>query len=96
MDEDRISLSAYCLHYRIDQSFIDALENEGLVSVIRTPGERYILHDQLAELERYRHLHYDLEINIEGIDAIRHLLRHLEELQSEMRLLKRRIQIYES
>ena len=49
---------------------------------------------QLGELERYTHLYYDLSINIEGIDAIRHLLRRIEDLQERVRKLENELHFY--
>ena len=40
--------------------------------------ERYLPASQLAELERYTHLYYDLSINIAGIDAIHHMLERID------------------
>jgi hypothetical protein len=37
------------------------------------------------------HLHYDLDINIEGIEAISHLLDRVDNLQRELITLKNRL-----
>lgn len=44
------------------------LEEDGLINVQVIGEERYIPVSQLAELERYTHLYYDLSINVAGID----------------------------
>ena len=49
---------------------------------------------QLAELERYTHLYYDLSINVAGIDAIHHMLERIESLQHQVRSLKSELQFY--
>lgn len=49
---------------------------------------------QLAELERYTHLYYDLSINIAGIDAIHHMLERIELLQQEVRSLRNELEFY--
>jgi hypothetical protein len=36
-------------------------------------------------------LHYDLDINIEGIETINHLLEKIEEMQREIAHLKNKI-----
>jgi len=46
-------------------------------------GERYLTFTQLPDVERYSRMYYDLSINIEGIDAIHHLLQRMEEMQNE-------------
>ena len=40
-------------------------------------------------------LHYDLEINMEGIDAITHLLKKLQTMQDEISVLKNKLRVYE-
>ena len=39
---------------------------------------------------------YDLSINLEGIDAIHHLLNRVEKLQAEVFRLKNRLLLYEA
>lgn len=41
-------------------------------------------------------MYYDLSINLEGIDAIHHLLKRVEQLQDEIFRLKNRLHLYES
>ena len=41
-------------------------------------------------------LHYDLDINIEGIDAIYNLLKQVEELQSQIITLRNKLNFYEN
>ena len=40
------------------------------------------------------HLYYDLSINIEGIDAIRHLLTKIRNLQNKVRSLENELRFY--
>jgi predicted lipoprotein len=40
-------------------------------------------------------LHYELDINLEGIETIFHLLDRIEALQQEMRDLQKKIGVYE-
>ena len=41
-------------------------------------------------------MYYDLSINLEGIDAIHHLLKRVEQLQAEVFRLKKRLHLYEA
>jgi hypothetical protein len=41
-------------------------------------------------------LHYDLEINLEGIDAIYNLLKQVEDLQNQVVTLRNKLNIYEN
>jgi hypothetical protein len=51
--------------------------------------------EEMRALERMIRLHYDLEINMEGIDAIAHLLERVEHMQEEMRMLRRKLGVVE-
>lgn len=44
--------------------------------------------DYYKVLEKYIHLHYDLDINLEGLDAVAHLLNQIQVLQVEVRQLR--------
>ena len=45
--------------------------------------------------EQYTRMYYDLSINMEGIDAIHHLLGRMEEMQKEIARLRNRLSLYE-
>ena len=94
MQNDLIIVSDYCDKCHIDTSFIDLLEENGLIDLCREDGGRYLYVAQLPEVERYSRLYYDLSINMEGIDAIRHLLERVESLQSEVRRLEGELRFY--
>lgn len=89
MQTDLIIINDFCDRCHVDPSFIMELEEDGLIEVRVIDEERYLPTSQLAELERYTHLYYDLSINIAGIDAIHHMLERIELLQQEVRSLKR-------
>ncbi len=95
MDTELIIISEYCEKSHTDPTFLLSLEEGGLIEIRTVDGEQYLLSSQLRELERYSHLYYDLSINIEGIDAIRHLLERMDMLQHEVRLLHRKLRRYQ-
>jgi hypothetical protein len=76
-------------------SFINSLQAHGLIEVNTISEKRFILLDTLPELEKFIHLHYDLEINMEGIEAISNLLNRMKTLQEEIAALKNKLHIYE-
>lgn len=94
MQTELIIVSEYCHKCHIDPSFIDLLEETGLIQVQVEGGEHYLLISQLPELERYSRMYYDLSINLEGIDAIHHLLKRMELMRQEMNVLRSRLLIY--
>ena len=40
-------------------------------------------------------MHYDLDINMEGIDVIAHLLKRIDSLQQELKMAKNRLRLFE-
>lgn len=91
---DLISASEFCLHYRVEMSFIGSLEEYGLLETIKENEEIFISAEQVCELEKIIRLHYDLNVNMEGIDVILHLLKNLEAAQEEAVRLKNQLSFY--
>ena len=95
MQNELIIVTDYCQHCHIDPSFITLLNEEGLVEIYTEKGERYLLLEQLPELEKYTRLYYDLEITPQGIDVINHLLERMEEMKKEIKTLRAQLNLYE-
>ena len=66
-----------------------------MINLDEIEGERYLPSSQLPDVERYTRMYYDLSINIEGIEAIHHLLDRVRGLQDEVRTLRNRLRLYE-
>jgi len=91
-----VSLMEYCRHYEIEDSFVLSLQEYGLIEVAVVEEDRYILKDQMQDLEKLIRLHYDLDVNMEGIDVIVHLLHKVKQLQRELTVLNNRLALYEN
>ena len=89
MKKQFIVINEYCQKSHIDPTFILSLAQYGLIDLPTIQGELCLHYSQLQAVECYSHLHYDLSINFEGIDAIRHLLQRIESLQQELEQLRR-------
>ena len=89
--EDLIPAKDFCLHHNIEYSFISSLENSGLISVTSVKRSIFIHVDEMTKLEKFVRLHYDLDINLEGLETINHLLDKIENMQKEIVKLKNRI-----
>lgn len=89
--EDLIPAEDFCINHNIELSFISSLENSGLIQITSIKKSTYIHADDLYKLEKFVRLHYDLEINIEGIETINYLLEKIEEMQNEIRQLKNKM-----
>ncbi|SHI90600.1 chaperone modulator CbpM [Pseudozobellia thermophila] len=93
--ENYILVKHYCEQTKISDSFIDSLHEYGLIEYKKIETETYISSDDINEIERIDRLHHELGINLEGIDALNHMLSRLREMESELRLLRNRLAIYE-
>lgn len=89
--ETLIPAEDFCIHHNIEYSFISSLENSGLISITSVQSSSYIHPDDIHKLEKFVRLHYDLDINIEGIETISYLLEKMEELQKEIVCLRNKM-----
>ena len=94
-NENMISVIEFCEGHHIEISFIDSLQETGLIELATIEDTPYIQEDQLYDLEKIIRLHYDLDINLEGIDAVINLLKRMDDMQHEINLLKNRLRLYE-
>lgn len=93
-DEQLIPVQKLCVHHNIELNFIRLLQDNGLIELTTVEEEIFISGSQLTELEKMIRLHNELDVNIEGIDVIRQLLRKLEDAQNEIDRLKTALKFY--
>jgi chaperone modulatory protein CbpM len=96
METELITITEYCTKYTVDPTFITALEESGLIVLREIENTKYIHYAQLVEMDRFIHFHYDLNINMEGIDVIVNLLDKVKQMQHEIDELKKHIHVYEN
>ena len=94
-NEQLISLRQFCSFYNVESTFIETLTEFGLIEIHTVEEIPYVSKDHIGEIEKLIRLHYDLEINMEGIDVIKHLLEKVNNMQAEINALKNRLSIYE-
>ena len=93
--EHLIPIQQFCTHHQVETSFIESLQELGLVEITTVEQGHFLDKENLNVIEKMIRLHYDLQINVEGIDAIWHLLNKVDHLQSELRMLKNKLNRYE-
>ncbi len=81
---DLILLQQLCECHQVELSFIHSLEELGLVEVVVIENDKYLAQNQLKDVEKMIRFHSELNINLEGIDAIYHLLNKIELLEQEL------------
>lgn len=94
MQNELIIVNEYCEKCHIEPSFIDLLQDNGLIDVLIEDGERYLPFSELPDIECYSRLYYDLSINVEGIDVIHRLLHQIKEMETEIRYLRNQLGRY--
>jgi hypothetical protein len=94
-EEILIPANEFCRHHHIEMAFIHSLNEFGLIEISVTNEEVFIPNSQLGDLEKFFRLHHELNINLEGIDAINQLLERLETVQEEVNVLKNRLRFFD-
>jgi hypothetical protein len=91
MDKELIIIADYVERIDIEPSFLLLLEEYGLIHIREIENEQFLRIDELPQVERYARMYYDLSINMEGIDAIHHLIERINYLNEELRVLRNRL-----
>ena len=90
-----IQIKQFCVYHEIENTFITELHNYDLVEIIIQEEDEYLQPEQLPAIEKMIRMHYDLKINLEGIDAIYHLLNKIEALQQNLTTTQNKLRLFE-
>ena len=90
-----VNVKEIMIHHQLDETFINQVESYQLVSFVIKNSQKFIIAEEMPRMEKIIRLHYDLEINMEGIEVIKNILDKMEALQDEVRKLQNRLNIYE-
>lgn len=93
---DFISIKKLCDHYKVEVSFFRQLNEVGLVEIVTIEQKPYLREDTITDVEKMVRINQDLNINIEGIDAVFNLLKKMNALEYKMNVLQNRLRLYES
>ena len=91
-----IAVEEFCAYHHIEISFISSLQQNGLIETKTINEGWFIDAGQLKQLEKYIRFYYELDINLEGIESIMHLLQRVNAMHNEITALKNRLRLYES
>ena len=94
--ENLIPIDEFCTNHNIEISFISSLQQTGLIEITTINETMFINKDNLKQLEIIVHFYFELDINLEGIETINHLLQRINAMHDEMTMLKNRLRLYES
>lgn len=88
---ERISREELVKIYNVEITFFDSLEESGLLNTETDENIKYLLYDELPAFERFANWHYDLDVNIPGIEMIHELLLKMETIKKENRTLLQKL-----
>lgn len=93
---EMIAIEDFCVTHHVEISFVQSLCDSGLLELSRRENTSFINQDQLPELEKLVRWHYEMDINLEGIEVVANLLDQIKTMQEEMRSLRSRLSLYEN
>jgi len=91
-----ITVEEFCASYDIEISFVSSLQEAGLIEVTTIETTGFLNSEQLKQLDRYIRFYYELNINLEGIETIEHLLHRVNDMKQEIAALQNRLRLYET
>ena len=93
--ENLITVNDFCIYHNVAYTFIDHLQEAGLIEVTVVDKTNCIPVQEITKIERLARLHTQLDINEPGLIAIDALLDRVEKLQCDMAVLHDRLRLYE-
>jgi chaperone modulatory protein CbpM len=94
--DNLIRIEYFCEQYNVELAFVNSLQEFGLINVSVVEDSKYLSHEDLKEIEKMIRLHYELGINMEGIDVISNLLNQIADLQQELTVARNKIRSLDS
>lgn len=95
MEVEYIHIKDFCSGHNIEEAFIFGLQEYELIELKVIDDQQFIYIEELPKVEKMVRLHQDLEINIDGIEAITYLLERTKRMSEELQSLKNRLKRHE-
>lgn len=80
-----ISVVQFSQFHQIEPQFVIDLYKNDLVVLHERNQEYFIEENDLKLIERFIEFHYNLGVNLEGLEVIHHLLKQIETLQKQLK-----------
>ena len=93
--KDLIPVEQFCEIYEIEFSFINSLNDFGLIELTYIDKNEFLELEKIQEIEKIIRLHDDLGVNFEGIDIITNLMQKIVTLQKRLNTIENQLNIYE-
>jgi hypothetical protein len=95
-NNELILLETFCNSCGIDTSYIITLQEYELIDLTTMENQYYVSIETIREIEQIHYFHTELEINLEGITTIKHLLNQIQDLQNQLKKAQIKIERIES
>ncbi len=93
--KDYIPLEQLCLQYNLERDFFMESHDFGLIEFEIIDGIQFIPIEKVKDIETILRLRLELDINMEGIGAVLHLLKKMDIMAQELSILRNKVQEYE-
>lgn len=93
--EKLILIKQLCLHYEVEMSLFSELQDFGIIEILTIEDAYFIHEDKISVVEKVVRMQKDLNINLEGVDTVLNLLDKINDLQTELNIVKNRLRLYE-
>lgn len=94
-NEEIILVADFCTHYNVELSFVQSLNESGLVQLVYKEESIFVPVNEMPNLEKLARMHYEMDINLEGIETIYYLLKKMDDMQQEINQLSKRLRLLE-
>ena len=88
---ERISREELVKIYNVEITFFNELVDSGLLNIHTDDEIHYLMYEDLPTFERFTNWHYDLEINLPGLEVIHDMLSKMEDLKRKNRDLMNKL-----
>ena len=88
-NKNLVPVNEFCHYHHIDVTFIQLLEEHGLIETTTMQQTMYVEAEQLNQLEKFVRLNQELNIDAENLDIISHLLQQTEILRRTNNSIKK-------
>lgn len=94
--ENLISVAQLCSYYKVEHSFFSSLNEFGIVEINTIENTTFIHQEKINDIEKIIRLVEELDVNIESVDIVFHLLNKIETLQEELNSMKNKLSQFEN
>jgi hypothetical protein len=91
-----VPIQHFCVYHQVEVSFIDSLQDYGLITITVINEEKYLFLEEVKEVEKMMVFYFDLGINLEGIEVIYNLMLQNEMLQKKLDIAQKRLAIFDA